>query len=54
MITGRGSSPGSLPVMSDMKSTIEDLWSRRDEIDATDPEVVAAVKEAIDLLDKIK
>ncbi len=51
MITGRRGAAGSLPDMSDTKSKIEDLWNRRDEIDAADPGVVATVKEAIDLLD---
>ena len=37
--------------MADLPSTIDELWRRRDEIEAGDPEATAAVHEAIDLLD---
>ncbi len=37
--------------MADLHSTIDELWRRRDEIEAGDPEATAAVHEAIDLLD---
>ncbi len=40
--------------MSDLRAQIEDLWDRRDEIDADDADVVAAVHAAIDLLDSGK
>jgi 2,3,4,5-tetrahydropyridine-2-carboxylate N-succinyltransferase len=37
--------------MSDLQATIEDLWERRDEIQAGDPDALALVRQAVDLLD---
>jgi 2,3,4,5-tetrahydropyridine-2-carboxylate N-succinyltransferase len=37
--------------MSDLQATIEDLWQRRDEIQAADPDALALVRQAVDLLD---
>ncbi len=38
--------------MADLRERIEDVWADRDEPDAVyDPDAVAAVREAIDLLD---
>ena len=37
--------------MPDLQATIEDLWERRDEIQAGDPDVLALVRQAVDLLD---
>ncbi len=37
--------------MSDVRVRIEEIWARRDEIDPTDPDVIGAIHEAIDLLD---
>ena len=37
--------------MSDLESRITDFWDRRDAVDFADPEVVAVVDEAIELLD---
>ncbi|HEX7166059.1 MAG TPA: 2,3,4,5-tetrahydropyridine-2,6-dicarboxylate N-succinyltransferase [Acidimicrobiales bacterium] len=38
--------------MADLQSTIEDLWEQRGELQAGDPDALAAVTEAIDLLDR--
>src|SRR5499426_3535998 len=38
--------------MADLRARIEDLWQRRDEVPPDDPEAVADVHEAIDLLDR--
>jgi 2,3,4,5-tetrahydropyridine-2,6-dicarboxylate N-succinyltransferase len=38
--------------MADLRARIEELWQRRDEVPPDDPEAVAAVHEAIDLLDR--
>ncbi len=37
--------------MADLQATIEELWTRRDEIDLRDPDAVSAVAEAVGLLD---
>ncbi|MDQ3574374.1 MAG: 2,3,4,5-tetrahydropyridine-2,6-dicarboxylate N-succinyltransferase, partial [Actinomycetota bacterium] len=37
--------------MADLSSTVADLWERRAEIEAGDPDATAAVHEAINLLD---
>ncbi len=37
--------------MTDLQTRIESLWEQRDTLDTDDPEVVATVHEAIDLLD---
>ncbi len=37
--------------MPEIRARIEELWARRDEIDADDPDVVATIHAAIDLLD---
>jgi len=38
--------------MADLRARIEELWQRRDEIPAEDADAVAAVRAAIDLLDR--
>ena len=38
--------------MADLRSRIEDLWDRRNELDIDDPEVRATVHQAIDALDR--
>ena len=38
--------------MADLRARIEELWQRRDEVPPDDSEAVAAVHEAIDLLDR--
>ena len=38
--------------MADVRSQIEELWDRRDEIAPSDPEAAALVRSAIDLLDR--
>jgi len=38
--------------VADLQATIEELWERRDSLGAGDPDAVAAVGEAIDLLDR--
>ena len=37
--------------MADLRATIEDLWARRAELDVGDPDGLAAVREAVELLD---
>ncbi|MGI9622249.1 MAG: 2,3,4,5-tetrahydropyridine-2,6-dicarboxylate N-succinyltransferase [Acidimicrobiales bacterium] len=37
--------------MSDTRTRIEELWSARDDLDASDPDVLGTIHEAIDLLD---
>jgi 2,3,4,5-tetrahydropyridine-2-carboxylate N-succinyltransferase len=37
--------------MTDLQSRIESLWEQRDTLDTADPDVVATIHEAIDLLD---
>ncbi|HET7489060.1 MAG TPA: 2,3,4,5-tetrahydropyridine-2,6-dicarboxylate N-succinyltransferase [Acidimicrobiales bacterium] len=37
--------------MADLQATIEELWSRRAELEPGDPEATAAVREAVGLLD---
>jgi 2,3,4,5-tetrahydropyridine-2-carboxylate N-succinyltransferase len=38
--------------VADLQATIDELWARRDELDAGDAEARSAVDEAIDLLDR--
>ena len=38
--------------MADLRATIEELWARRAELQPGDPEALAAVKEAVGLLDR--
>ena len=38
--------------MADLQARVEDLWERRADVDARDPDVIATVHEAIDALDR--
>jgi 2,3,4,5-tetrahydropyridine-2,6-dicarboxylate N-succinyltransferase len=38
--------------VADLQARVEDLWERRGDVDARDPDVIATVHEAIDALDR--
>src|SRR5579864_4659757 len=50
--TSVGAAPATLRDMADIRARIEELWQRRDELIAGDAEALAAVRAAIDLLDR--
>jgi 2,3,4,5-tetrahydropyridine-2-carboxylate N-succinyltransferase len=38
--------------MADLRARVEELWRRRDEVEAGDPDAAATIHEAVDLLDR--
>ncbi|HBM55276.1 MAG TPA: hypothetical protein DD388_01505, partial [Acidimicrobiaceae bacterium] len=47
-----GGPVGSLSIMSDLQSRIEELWANRESLNPDDADANAAIHEAIELLDR--